>query len=388
MTANGGYSGIGLSAETTLGDDEAFSMKYVGGLKVCKRFRSASDVNSFMSIKDDWFSEFSRANHAQCHFDRVAWLKILGLPIKLWDRRNFDRIAGKFGSILVPFDASTDARDLSHGRICVLTDARRRIDEEVLIEFDGHLLNVYVVEYKDGWFPLKSPEHVADDEQFEHDDYSEEDSDGISDTMMHEDSSDEYKESEIIADDVDKVEDSFAPDNAGAGDVRLEQETVKVNDDSNPVINDAYGKKDNYHGEPHQPLGELSSGGKYDSDKRNNNDRDNLNNSDNISFGELKILVPNGCFGPFNQNWAVSPPAGPNGVILMGRVSTNNEGGVDSLGPELNFTATSHLNPDVDATPEIVRTVRIGRAIGFDIDVDNDILIDAMGETGVQNVAR
>ncbi|KAI3698922.1 hypothetical protein L2E82_42844 [Cichorium intybus] len=285
-------------------------------------------------------------------------------------------------------------------------------------------MNVYVVEYEDGWFPIKSPEHVADDEQFEHDDYSEEDSDAIYDTMMHVDSSDEYEEGEIIVDEVDKVEDSFLPDNAGAGDGRSEQETAKVNDDSNPDINDVHGEKDNYHGEPHQPLGELSSGRNYDSDKRNNNDNGNLNNSDNISFGELKILVPNGCFGPFNQKGAVSTPVGPNGVILMGWISTNNEGGMDSLGPELNFTgsysirrkirstelgirslpppppqnfntdipmapepelnlnnspansatATPLLNPDVDVTPEIMRTVRIGRAIGFNIDVDNDIL--------------
>ncbi|KAI3791374.1 hypothetical protein L2E82_05142 [Cichorium intybus] len=280
---------------------------------------------------------------------------------------------------------------------------------------------------------------ARNDEQFDHDNYSDEDSNGISDTMMQEDSSDEVEEGEIIADDIDKVEDSFLRDNTGAGDGQSEQETERVNDDSDPVINDVHGKNDNYHGEPHQPLAELSLGGNFDSDKVNDNNIDNLNKSDNISFGELKNLVPNGCFGAFIQNGAVSSPVGPNGVIIMGQMSANNEasmGCMDAMGPELNFTgsfskrrkiraneqcirsipppptfnvdkpmlpepelnlnnspansatATPHLNPDVDATPEIVRTVRIGRVIGFDIDVDNDILIDAMGETGVQNVTR
>lgn len=42
-----------LNPGISMGDDEAFSMKYVGGLKVCLSFRSVDDVNAFLRVKDD-----------------------------------------------------------------------------------------------------------------------------------------------------------------------------------------------------------------------------------------------------------------------------------------------------------------------------------------------
>ncbi|KAI3764345.1 hypothetical protein L2E82_14352 [Cichorium intybus] len=425
-----------LNPGISMGDDEAFSLKYVGGLKVCLSFRSIDDVNAFLRVKDDWFLTFSRANLYQNHFDRVTWVKIFGMPLKLWDRRNFDCIAGKFGRVLVPFEASPEARDLSHGRLCILTESRKRIDDEVLIECDGQLSNVSVLEYDDGLFPLNSTEFVMNEEDDELVDFSEneDDSVGISDTVMIEDDEDEIEDGEIVGVDTENVEDSFR--GTTAGEEFADQSREMVGDAPAPMqpsINYSHEKNRSNPGEPQQPLRNsptvVNSG--YSKE-------DNSLASDNLSFGDLKNLIPNGCFGPFNSKWATPPHGGPVNSENVGQDfgKLNDTGHLDTLGPNAEFSGSyakrrkirnitqadrnippppnfesdeppmdtqeinfhkspshpvsnnTHFDPTIISTPEIMRTARIGRAIGFDIDGDNEILIAAMGETGACNHNR
>ncbi|KAI3751029.1 hypothetical protein L2E82_22028 [Cichorium intybus] len=327
-----------LNPGIATGDDDAFSMKYAGGLRVYLRFRSSNDVIAFSRVKDDWFTEFSRANQSQFHFERVTWLKVFGLPSKLWDRDNFNRIAGKFGQILVPFEASFEARDLSQGRICILTESRKRIDEEVLIECEGQLMNISVLEFEDGWFPLSSNGSDVEEERIDSDGCSDNDSDGISDTIMFGDDTDDIEDGEIVGDETVAVEDSFRRETVGDGIPDQAGETRGDGSDSQqPFINCMHGKPGNMLGESHQPGGvsspEMNSANikKFDP-----------NESDNVSFGELKKMIPNGCFGPFNHNRVVPPPAGPIGDVCMDQDSVRNIslGGMDTMGPDRDFTGS------------------------------------------------
>lgn len=75
-----------------LGDEQAYGMKYLGGLMVGIRFRSPSDVSEFLSKKNiwnTWFKDFKHGNTINGKFDRLAWLKIVELPVSLWNEENF-----------------------------------------------------------------------------------------------------------------------------------------------------------------------------------------------------------------------------------------------------------------------------------------------------------
>ncbi|KAI3763654.1 hypothetical protein L2E82_13648 [Cichorium intybus] len=373
-----------LNPGIAIGDDDAFSMKYIGGLKVCLSFRSVDDVNSFMRVKDDWFEEFYRAIEHQPQFERVTWVKIYGIPVKLWDRRNFESIARKYGRILVPFEASSDARDLSHGRVCVLTESRRRIDDVVPIEFDGKIMNISVLEYEDGWFPLKAPEFAIGVEYQDGDDISDDDSEGISDTVMIEDDVVEIEEGEIVGDEEEKVEDSFPENFAGDVDGKLDEMGEMIGDDSvfvQPFINVVHGNCGLEHDDNQPPRVDFSA--RECNEKLREEDTESTNN---ISFGDLKKLIPNGCFGPFNFSKAIHSPSSPiaeidEPAIVTQEINLNKS-------PTNPNTSSPLLDPAVVSTPEIIRTARIGHAIGFDIDANNEILIEAMGEVGVCNAIK
>ncbi|CAI9295733.1 unnamed protein product [Lactuca saligna] len=334
-----------LNPGISMGDDEAFSMKYAGGLKVCLSFRSVDDVNAFLRVKDDWFLKLSRANQYHNHFDRVTSVKIY-----------------------------------------------------------GHLLNVSVLEYEEEWLPQNSSEFEMIDEDEDQVDFSDDDDNfvGVSDTVMIEDEVDDIEEREIVGDDTEKVEDYFRgiTNEPGESQLPLGKSPLVVNNENSKI--------------------------------------DNLNSSDNNSFGELKNLIPNGCFGPFNSKWVSPSNGGPevDKTIGLDFGKLNEAGHLDTLGPDLDFIGSYskrrkiknndlcdrnfppppnfeseapqmdtqiiklnkspsnpasnnvHLDPTIISIPEIVRTTRIGRSIGFDIDEENMILIEAMDETGACNHTR
>ncbi|KAI3767471.1 hypothetical protein L2E82_17603 [Cichorium intybus] len=68
-------------------------------------------------------------------------------------------------------------------------------------------------------------------------------------------------------------------------------------------------------------------------------------------------------------------------IVATQEINLNNS-------PSIPVSINAHTDPITSSTPEIVRTARIGRAIGFDIEGDNEILMAAMGETGACNHNR
>ncbi|KAI3790270.1 hypothetical protein L2E82_03193 [Cichorium intybus] len=112
------------------------------------------------------------------------------------------------------------------------------------------ILSISVLEYEDGWFPLKTHEPIRGEDFQEQDDFSDDDSIGISDTVMIEDEEDEVEEGEIVGDDEEKVEDSFRRDTAGDG--KLDQAGELAGDDSGSIHESINGA----HGENEKELGE------------------------------------------------------------------------------------------------------------------------------------
>ncbi|KAL6554938.1 Serine arginine-rich splicing factor 2 [Orobanche gracilis] len=151
------YWGVALSMEhlktfnpeLVVGDEEAFNSKYLGGLTILIKFRSVPDVNGFMGKWKDWFSRFGPGDPFAVLSDRVAWIKVVGLPGMLWDSDNFSNIGERFGRVLIPFETPIEARDLSFGRLCILTKHLKRINEIVPVAINDRIFKISVVEVDD-----------------------------------------------------------------------------------------------------------------------------------------------------------------------------------------------------------------------------------------------
>ncbi|KAJ0621597.1 putative RNA recognition motif domain, nucleotide-binding alpha-beta plait domain superfamily [Helianthus annuus] len=147
---------------------EDAEVRYVGGLKVMFTFPS-SDVASFFLENEKekwsvWFSNLEVWDGSFNHTQRIAWVRVIGVPVCLWDRHVLNRIGERCGRILLGSDASTTDSDLSSGKLAVLVNTGERVCSEFLLSSGGQSIKVWVNEYENLWapsMPEPRPEKVS-----------------------------------------------------------------------------------------------------------------------------------------------------------------------------------------------------------------------------------
>ncbi|KAL4556027.1 hypothetical protein LXL04_038662 [Taraxacum kok-saghyz] len=128
-----------------------------------------------------WFNWVDFVGKRSWCFERIAWLKIVRIPLPAWDDENFNLVACKFGKVLVSICSFWNSFDISQGKMCILTESRKRINEEVCVKFDGVTYKIGVMEIEDEWVPFKP--FVYNSESNSEDEMEEED--GVTDTWEH-----------------------------------------------------------------------------------------------------------------------------------------------------------------------------------------------------------
>lgn len=179
-------------------------IRYLGGLYLALEFRYSADAKEYLEDNDrwkEWFKWLKDGERDGLRFERMAWLKIVGLPLRLWDEENFSRIVGNFGRVVNPFDAIYNRKDLSTGKVGIITSRRNWINEELTVMVDGEMFKIGVVEYTGDWSPFKSYpfDKTADsDDDDQESDEEDDESEGVSDAWMADrQDEEEFEEGEI-----------------------------------------------------------------------------------------------------------------------------------------------------------------------------------------------
>ncbi|KAJ0471110.1 putative nucleotide-binding alpha-beta plait domain superfamily, RNA-binding domain superfamily [Helianthus annuus] len=135
--------------------EDGLGLKYLGGLKVLLCFDSAVQAEEFhVNMIEEWEKWFTRVyvwEGVPPVFERVAWIKILGVPISLWDRHVFDRIGERCGRILVNSEAAVSDGNMSKERLAILTSSGKKISEEFQLSWKNHVMKVWVEEILGQW---------------------------------------------------------------------------------------------------------------------------------------------------------------------------------------------------------------------------------------------
>ncbi|KAL4570731.1 hypothetical protein LXL04_026392 [Taraxacum kok-saghyz] len=180
---------------------EVSEIKYGGGLNIILKFKSGRSSEIFRANKSIWMKWFSRVDFMEAktwNFERIAWLKIVGVPFQAWDEANFMAITSKFGRSLLNISSFWNSRDVSNSKFCILTSSRRKINEELSLMLNGNEYKIGCFEIEDGWAPF-SPATFPDSETEEEEDKGEDDDDdGISDTYRNDEM--EVEEGEFFPD--------------------------------------------------------------------------------------------------------------------------------------------------------------------------------------------
>ncbi|KAF5772056.1 putative RNA recognition motif domain, nucleotide-binding alpha-beta plait domain superfamily [Helianthus annuus] len=132
------------------------NIQYLGGLSVLISFWEEPASRFFLEAKElwgPWFSKLSAWEGQSLHFEKVAWLRIIGLPLHLLEEDVIKSMGELYGKIMHVQSGFVEANDLSFVRVGVLTDVVERIKEVVSLKWKDRSYKILVEEELDVWIP-------------------------------------------------------------------------------------------------------------------------------------------------------------------------------------------------------------------------------------------
>ncbi|MFS8007054.1 hypothetical protein Hanom_Chr14g01256431 [Helianthus anomalus] len=120
--------------------EEGIKLKYLGGPKVLLCFNCPEEAEEFPCQKvnewEKWFSRFYVWKGIPPIFERVAWIKILGVRVSLWDRNS---------------EAEANDGNMVDDRLAILVQTGKRISSEFNLTWKGQIIKVWVEEISGQW---------------------------------------------------------------------------------------------------------------------------------------------------------------------------------------------------------------------------------------------
>ena len=132
------------------------SIQFLGGLSVLLSFKDskeAEEVRKKAAVRVDFFSSIETWEGQSLPLERVAWLKVQGIPLNLLCNTTLDMIGERFGKVIHKAKVQKDSGDLSYEYVGVLVGDGRRIMDEVILQWRRKRFRVWVMEEIGDWIP-------------------------------------------------------------------------------------------------------------------------------------------------------------------------------------------------------------------------------------------
>ncbi|KAM0057469.1 putative RNA recognition motif domain, nucleotide-binding alpha-beta plait domain superfamily [Helianthus debilis subsp. tardiflorus] len=141
----------------------AFSEWYDYGLIA----KNSDEKDVFLLDKGAWLSCFDRLETWKgdvLEFERVAWVKMHGVPLTLSCSHVFDEIASRFATVIQSAQFSEEEGDLSHACVGILVKMVDRIYQKCKLNWRNHCFEMLIEEEAGEWIPdcLVDLEEIAD----------------------------------------------------------------------------------------------------------------------------------------------------------------------------------------------------------------------------------
>ncbi|KAK1414557.1 hypothetical protein QVD17_30303 [Tagetes erecta] len=129
-------------------------IRYITGLSVLLSFNDAVEARTFLLNKASWLPWFSMMEPwvgQTRQYERVAWLRIFGVPLNLWDPSVFNQIGGQFGRVIQPSQLTPEDDSLSSDFVGVMVSSPKKINTELTICWNNSFLQVGIEEESGDW---------------------------------------------------------------------------------------------------------------------------------------------------------------------------------------------------------------------------------------------
>ncbi|KAJ0674289.1 putative RNA recognition motif domain, RNA-binding domain superfamily [Helianthus annuus] len=131
-------------------------IQYLGGLSVLISISNGESANKFLDSKvvwGPWFSKLESWQGQSLPLERVAWLRMLGIPIHLVEEEVLSTVGELFGKVIHVPKSFFDDSDLSLLTVGVLAGEAGRIKEMVSLSWKGRCFRIWVEEEREPWVP-------------------------------------------------------------------------------------------------------------------------------------------------------------------------------------------------------------------------------------------
>ncbi|KAJ0440185.1 hypothetical protein HanRHA438_Chr16g0787631 [Helianthus annuus] len=131
-------------------------MKYLGGFPVFLVFECSEIRDAFLASNDMWKGYLDKADRwggQVISYERIAWVKIHGVPFHLALNPVFNVIGNRFRKVVQPAQLSDEDRDFSFVMIGVLCSRSARIEEQITLSWKGVSFSVWLEEERGDWIP-------------------------------------------------------------------------------------------------------------------------------------------------------------------------------------------------------------------------------------------
>ncbi|GKD65803.1 RNA-directed DNA polymerase, eukaryota, reverse transcriptase zinc-binding domain protein, partial [Tanacetum coccineum] len=148
-------------------NEKDYSLCLMG--KVMMEFQATKLNFQANSGMKSWFSQIHLASSDFTIDGRVTWVEIKGIPLKMWSKNTFSRVASKWGALL-DVDDQEDGH-FHRKRICINTNVSTNIFESFKLIYKGKVVWVRAKEVS-GWIPdfVEDNEEEDDSEDGIHED--------------------------------------------------------------------------------------------------------------------------------------------------------------------------------------------------------------------------
>lgn len=132
------------------------NIKYLGGLFLLLSFPNQTEAEKFLHNKQVWVSWFSKVEAwrgQSLPYERIAWLRIHGVPAHLWNPVVFDKIGEAFGRLIRPSKACWVDGNFSYECVGVLVNNGNTISDNFVLKWSSKSFRGWVNESPVDWSP-------------------------------------------------------------------------------------------------------------------------------------------------------------------------------------------------------------------------------------------
>ncbi|KAM0026029.1 hypothetical protein Hdeb2414_s0020g00553371 [Helianthus debilis subsp. tardiflorus] len=124
-------------------------VQYIGGLSVLITFDDNKMATMVRGVAREVLGRFSSVDLWEGQifgFERLAWIKIVGVPLHLLSSQVINAIGSSIGKVVHTPNRSAEDDDLSYDYMGVLVGDGKRIDKEITVAWRDKKFNVWVSE--------------------------------------------------------------------------------------------------------------------------------------------------------------------------------------------------------------------------------------------------